>query len=551
MYMDNPKLWQKRMEALKQAITETTDFAGQHTDVRLESMKAKYGEYANNLLTLLNLPPEQRPADLQDVTQGDVYKAVQEMFQIGTCWNVLESLQGFTTDAFDFFYNGFYGDEQYYARLTVSPNYPARYIMRTILNQVSFDLNIIQRAITQRQNTDGVMTQQGHALFIADRLAAQALKPALKAGLLEDGTGIISYLGKTIRARLVPYYDTILLSIAFASMQQGSFPSRDFLAIPHEIGHHLYWNGTMPNSSDTIRETLHKKLNAAGIKKRDWRRRWLEEIFADTYALIIGGPVVALDFQDMLDDDVPEHFRTDTDKHPIPEVRPFIQTQILRNIKSQGTPFYLETPDRLDANWKAWISHQWKDRDVSAESFRVRGKRAHITGQGILDTLQPLLDVVLDVLSAVIPQGKNTAWSVDILNEEDIDFYSANFEDPEIAEIIEGLNPDNVLAYLYLQFYKNAYPQDDDELMTILSVLISENLPENMDLEALEQLEKKYGERGNTFEERIEKIAGKAANVLCTEEWVHLFLFEGWSDEGPLGSGGKTTSSQSDGLDGL
>ncbi|MCB9135658.1 MAG: hypothetical protein H6636_09540 [Anaerolineales bacterium] len=547
--MDNPKLWQKRMEALRQAITETNDFADHRANERLDSMKAKYGAFANNLPSLLSLPAEQRPAELQDVTRREVYKAVQEMFQIGTCWNILESLQGFTTDAFDFFYGGYYGDETNPPYLTVSPDYPERYVMRMLLNQVSYDLNILQRAITQRQDADGMMTQQGQTLFIADRLAAQALKPALTAGLLEDGTGIISYLGKTIRARLVPYYDTILLCIAFASMQQGSFPSRDFLAIPHEIGHHLYWNGTMPNSSETLRATLHKKLNAAGIKKRDWRRRWVEEIFADAYALIIGGPVVALDFQDMLDDDVPAHFRSDTDKHPIPELRPFIQTQILRKIKSQGNPYYVETPNRLDANWKAWIKQQWADRDVLAELFRVRGKRAKLTGQGVVDTLQPVLDVVLDVLGPVIPQDKNTAWSVDIIKEEDIEFYIANFEESEIADLIDSLNLDNSLAYLYLQFYKNAYPQDDEELMTILSVLISENLPENMDMETLAKLEQKYGERGNTFEERVEKIAGKAANVLCTEDWVKLFLFEGWSDEGPLGSGGKTTSSSSDGLD--
>ena len=529
MLMDDPKLWRKRIEALEVAINETIAIAKERGAARERAMEKRYGSYASNLLELLKLPEDQRPDDLREVTKHEVYRSVQEMMQIGTSVEALETLRSFSCEAFEFFHEGYYGNGK---KLPVSNNFPPRYVMRTILNQVSFDLNIFQHAINQRQNYDGQMTQQGKSLFVADRLASMSVQPAIDAGFLETSTTIVSYLDKRLRARLVPYYDVILISIAFASMQQGSFPSRDFLAIPHEIGHHLYWNGVMPDTQEYLRDTLREKLRAVGVTSQDWRYRWLEEMFADVYALIIGGPVVALDFQDMLDDDVPTHFREDTDKHPIPELRPMIHTRILRNIKPESGCFYLDAPDRLDNNWKQWIRDQWPGRDILNEMFQIKGKRAKLSGQHIIASMDVMIATILDILKPIIPQDRNTPWSADVMDEEDINFYDCRYDDEEVRSIIENIHPDNHLAHLYLQFYKNAYPQDDDEIMSLVFA------DKEYDEETQDRLIKKFMLRKNSFHERIEKIAGQSANDLSTGDWVEMFLFQGWSDEGPLGGGG-------------
>ncbi|NJN45044.1 MAG: hypothetical protein HC806_10210 [Anaerolineae bacterium] len=84
MLMDDPKHWQKRIEALEVAINETISIAEERSTAQEASMEKHYGAYATNLLELLKLPIEQRPEDLRNVTKHEVYKTVQEMMQIGS-----------------------------------------------------------------------------------------------------------------------------------------------------------------------------------------------------------------------------------------------------------------------------------------------------------------------------------------------------------------------------------------------------------------------------------------------------------------------------------
>lgn len=41
-------------------------------------------------------------------------------------------------------------------------------------------------------------------------------------------------------------------SVAYASIHNGIYPSPDFLALPHEIGHHLYWNGRLSKPTSFV-----------------------------------------------------------------------------------------------------------------------------------------------------------------------------------------------------------------------------------------------------------------------------------------------------------
>ena len=44
--------------------------------------------------------------------------------------------------------------------------------------------------------------------------------------------------------------------------------------------------------------------------------------------------------------------------------------------------------------------------------------------------------------------------------------------------------------------------------------------------------------RTTPFFERILDLTGKTPEELTTGDWIDLFLFQGWSDEGPIGGTG-------------
>ncbi|MEZ4643310.1 MAG: hypothetical protein R3E31_11360 [Chloroflexota bacterium] len=494
--MDMTQEWQRRFESLAAAIDET------------KAMAKEVATRRRRELSMLFLAEQLS----DELGQLDLYMLVHEMMQTKTCADLLGALEDFIGEAFPFFWEGYYGE---HAALPTSPDFPPRYVMQMILKQPATDLSLVQQAIQQRRRIDGSLsTVQGRALLLADRLAEMALWPAIQAGYLPPATSALCYLDNRVQARLVPYFEVVLVGIAFASMLDGDKPTRDFLAIPHEIGHHLFWNGRIPNTATPLHQALLVTAVEAGLSEDSWQVRWLEEIFCDTYALLVGGPAVALDFQDMLDDDTPAHFCEDTDKHPIPEIRPRIQTEILRRITDQdGLPLYCSVPDQLDANWEAWIA-----RNELADYFQISGVAKEMSGQEILEGLEPILAVVLESLQALRPlPGSSNAWSGELPEGADVTALYAQFQ--QLANPGEG----DVLVNIMLDWFKSRLTGQEPGLETAVY------------FQRLQQREK-------SFAAHLEAVPN-----LFTGDWVQNFLFQGWSDEGPLGGSGSTRTLPSGG----
>jgi hypothetical protein len=408
-----------------------------------------------------------------------------------------------------------------------SNKFSLNYIYRTLLDQISIDLNIIHQALQQRRlitekDRKPLYTHQGFVLFIADLLASHAIAHAVQAGALPAETTVLTYLRNSIDVRLVPYHDVILLGIPYSTLNinpiklGGNWFATDYLAIPHEMGHHLFWYGHVPGSDKMILDALIEKLGLqetvpAGdgaelidkLEKTNWIVRWLEEIFADAYGCLIAGPISILSFQEMLTD---SHHEDDNHKngvriipeeaqHPVPELRPLIQSKILRQAElMQDREKSGAISNQLDTNWKEWVAQNWGDANLLDQMYRFEGSGEERSGQDIMDALGSVISAILSTLEETVRIKETQPWimycdSLRALYEE---FTSGKF----ISQLIVAAKPEKIPG--------NTAVSHSRRKNTTL-------LPTNWEL--------------------------KAKNpVRLTKNMVREILFHGWSTEGPEGS---------------
>jgi hypothetical protein len=375
----------------------------------------------------------------ENVVPGNInewvyFLQVYEQRQRKICYHLLDFLKKFTEDAAKFLQPSSENEE----------DYSQRHLWRVLLNKVSTDLLIVPAAAQQRTHGENDQPSTGvssaNTLLKADIISEQALAPAVKREFLPK-TSIITYLRESVSIRTVPYSEAVLIGVAYASMEPGfskpnddgisfSKVSRDMLAIPHEVGHHLYRKGQLQSSEEkqSISSYLQERFEEAKIWAWDWRSDWLEEIFADVYGLLVAGPVMALSFQDLLTDNLPSRFREDTGRHPIPALRPYIQTRILRRLTdANGNSLYPFAPNELDKKWEK--KPMWNGAKPLEEDYKLHGVPNPAKGQQILDVLDEIIDIVLETLRRQAPLGADTnltyygwkAWTEDVLKGEDPD----------------------------------------------------------------------------------------------------------------------------------
>lgn len=231
----------------------------------------------------------------------------------------------------NYFLKGFSDDSQHDQLLEDRPQdsrvrFSKEYALRKVLDRIAFDLDVIYLVFKQRSNNnhDGSLDK---TLSLADKLALQALEPAAKRGLVSSDTKALTYLQKSYETRVIPYAEVSLIGAPFTSVGL----TKDLLAIPHEIGHYVFWN---------------KKGKALLAPIRKATFEWTEEIFADVYGCMVGGPVMAIDFQDLqLEfasyDPITKtnEFEEGVDKvHPSPILRPHIYSETLKKMEARGVP---------------------------------------------------------------------------------------------------------------------------------------------------------------------------------------------------------------------
>jgi hypothetical protein len=293
-------------------------------------------------------------------------------------------LQAFGDSQFQFFRDGF-GD----GRLWPSAQYPAQYVLRTTLDQVGYDISVIDQAAQQRR--DGTKKMQ-ETLHKADQLGQLALNLAVDGGLLPQST-VISYFNKSAYVRTIPYAPLALVAVPYTAT---SVP-RDYLATPHEIGHHAY------RHSPGLLADLHNRLPIQPA----WCSRWQEEIFADVYGCLVAGPVVGLDFQDILFNHSLANFMSDDGDHPVEAIRPYTYVKVLAK---------LSFPNAAKALKKEW-HHKLAARN-SPESFVPYGEHTPISLAEAREKLEAFALQILAYLQDERGIQPQTYWSQDLAEGE-------------------------------------------------------------------------------------------------------------------------------------
>ncbi len=183
--------------------------------------------------------------------------------------------------------------------------YPKEWVMRTTLDQIAFDLEVLQRAANQRlEKTIGPASAK--TLQLADQYAYHhVLQPAIDANYIQETT-VITYFQKSANVRVIPYAPVALIGIPFttlnvsrqASSEQQLSPQLgknpylqslgifDFGAIAHEIGHYVYRHGDVPNNGDgPINKTsIHRACNEIKDEIKKYQAEFFAEIEQTTLA---------------------------------------------------------------------------------------------------------------------------------------------------------------------------------------------------------------------------------------------------------------------------
>jgi hypothetical protein len=224
-----------------------------------------------------------------------------------------ESLLAFGQDQFSYFWEGFRSGQLLPAMML-----PQDHVFRATLDQVAFDMAIIQRIASQRQQPEHQKT-----LAQADQLAQAALNVAVDSGLLRQ-CGVLTYFNKSANIRLIPYAPLALVGVPFSA----TTTDMDFLAIPHEVGHFVY------HHAPGLAAALHARIPLYP----NWINRWIEEIFADVYGALVAGPVIGLSFQHILADNAQEKFVADDGIHPPDAIRPYTYSTVPAPPQLSPTP---------------------------------------------------------------------------------------------------------------------------------------------------------------------------------------------------------------------
>lgn len=252
-------------------------------------------------------------------------------------------LAEFTTLLFDFFLDGFsdfLGERgKPGVKLVPSAEYPPEYVLQRILQQASFDLTVIQRAIEQRKNNQLGPELEKYGELALSALAIAFPKPEDDSTWLIDLVKPFVYFQRDTSVRIIPYANALLIGVPFSALCQPI----DLLSIAHEIGHHIYETGRF-SKKDPINLYFEKYFS----DRPDWIRNWLEEIFADLYGFLVAGPISVFSLQEILLDNLPGSLAEDDGEHPVGISRPLAYTEL---IESKSAPRAADIAEAIITIW--------------------------------------------------------------------------------------------------------------------------------------------------------------------------------------------------------
>ncbi|MBK8905139.1 MAG: hypothetical protein IPM53_28415 [Anaerolineaceae bacterium] len=279
-------------------------------------------------------------------------------------------------------------------------DYPPEYVLRTILDQIAVDFEIIQRAMHQRQH--GTEFQQ-ETLNLADKWGQELLGRVKK--MIEFSHGdekvslhpkVITYFNRSPLIRMIPYDNVALIGIPLTATRPDH--RRDLLVIGHELGHYAYWHGQVNGQS--IREILRYIVRG----EMPYIKNWIEEIFSDVFGFVVSKQLaMSLWALEMIADNLPSEYVHDNRVHPIDLLRPYLFLLTLSTLELSP-----HTRDSRAGNVAAIV----KDRG-GHEYFRTidwERKEIKVKLGTAKNTLQT---VIVKILDNILPKLKTEEnWDV-------------------------------------------------------------------------------------------------------------------------------------------
>lgn len=387
----------------------------------------------------------------------------------GTIQATAACLHAFGKDQFNFFYDGFRD-----GWLLPSMYHPPEYVLRASLDQVGFDLSVLRDAAAQRQN-DTMAT----ALSQGDQLAQHALNVAVAAGMLPESVAL-TYVNKSPFIRVIPYAPVALVGIPHSC---ATVP-RDYLAIPHEVGHYVYGHAS------GLAAHLHTQIPL----DPPWFNNWIEEIFADVFGCLVAGPVIGLDFQDLLMDNATERFNVDDGEHPVDALRPYI---------------YTTTLDRLGfKNAAAALTERWQALELKRnypETFTPFGTNEAVKLVAARMKVEKVVENVLDYLLDTYDFSHNTYWTNDL---------PAGVDDPET---------------LYASFERWLGSNSDLAVHELKEIgkQVGVELPDG------KVVNKRVKGSTGTWRDMMKEACRKDGHLLVWPAWFPIFTAGFWPTKGP------------------
>ncbi|HTP08664.1 MAG TPA: hypothetical protein VMP08_10460 [Anaerolineae bacterium] len=352
-----------------------------------------------------------------------------------TIKTLIDDLNEFAQKQFCYFHTSFANGS-----LDLSTEFPPEYVYSTMLEQIQYDIDVLQRVIDERGSGDGVMRDT--LLGTADRLASLALSHAREANLIEAETVALTYFHKAPSIRVIPYAPAALIAVPYLVLASR----RDYLAIPHEAGHYVFWHGKQAGvpiyraAFERLRDLLKGKMNPDTPEFIKWFD-WLQEVFADVYGCMVAGPVMAVDFQDLQTHTSREEFGQSDGRHPTPALRPFIYHQALHRIAGAGSNW----SQQANILWQNWFNHLRANYNQPVELLpQGAGQAAQKVNVNIFNVLftlpgvvDDLVTIALDLLKGVQPgDWTNNTASADLYTAFENTFFSATTAKGVINEAV-------------------------------------------------------------------------------------------------------------------
>lgn len=359
-------------------------------------------------------------------------------------------------------------------RTVLTTTDPPLNLIRTCLRCVGEDAEILERAIlqrrwliepheTNREPVDAVNktlnykpSPRAQALLVADKLTLMALAPIQN---LLPPVKAVTYFSHATYKHDRPYgqqylliglsYDLINPSTNNSPQEiansttgeaekllQEPLPAFEIMAIPHEVGHYVYHHAKLPTSA--LDENRNRGTELDGKSNEKFRfldlvdtfqsddgnpnlyRRWCEELFADVYGCMIAGPLCAIGLQAILATGDTMKLWLDDGEHPIPILRPYILSEILRKLTDKSAIHsFKKAPDALDTNWSNILRNRGfellpNNADERPQWVKLpSSQRYHMEGVVNIDAamgeIEPIIDRYIELLiDAANPTDKKT-----------------------------------------------------------------------------------------------------------------------------------------------